>query len=156
MAMQELPEELNKKVKELMDEAYKLSYYNKESKATEKYKEAFALIPEPKNNWVYASVSAHNIASYYNHQAMYKAKNEEQKRALLEEALVWYKVVMSVPYNIGIGFNHLRIGQVRYELGDFEKAKDEFMRVYMADGEEGFSDDDPKYFELIKPIIDKK
>ena len=30
MALQELPEELNKKVKELMDAAYKLSYANKE------------------------------------------------------------------------------------------------------------------------------
>jgi len=114
------------------------------------------LIPEPKNVWSYTSVIAHNIAFYYHHQAMYKTKNEEQKRASLEEALAWYKVVMNVPKNIGISFNHLRIGQLRYELGDFEKAKDEFMRVYMADGEEGFSDEDPKYFELIRPIIDIK
>ena len=150
---QELPKDLLVKVNELMKIADGLSYANKDAQATEKLEEAFALIPEPKNEWSDASIIARNIASYYFTKAMHKSKNEKQKQELLEKALMFYKVVMSFSQNIGVSYNHLRIGLIRYEMGDYEKAKDEFMRVYMAEGEEGFVDEDPKYFELIQPIV---
>ena len=40
-----------------------------------------------------------------------------------------------------------------YELNNFKQAQDYLIRAYMLDGEEVFSDADPKYLNYIKALI---
>ncbi len=48
---------------------------------------------------------------------------------------------------------HLRLGEVYFELENFEKAADELARAYMAEGKDVFEDEDPKYFAFLATKI---
>jgi hypothetical protein len=57
---------------------------------------------------------------------------------------------MHGPDALGNPFLHLRLGQCRFELGDLDRAADELARAYMADGEDVFDGEDPKYLAFLK------
>lgn len=136
-----LPEEIHDAVYLLAEEGRKLQMQHKNLRAVKKFEEAYKLIPEPKNSWASAMVLLASIAENYFLDGNFS------------DAIKVYAQLMAFPEATTIVNYHLRIGQIRYEFGEFNKAKDEFMRVYMDDGEEGFKYVDPKYFELIRPII---
>lgn len=48
---------------------------------------------------------------------------------------------------------HLRLGQVQYELANYEKAKDELLRAYMNAGEETFASEEKKYFHFLQKEV---
>jgi len=51
---------------------------------------------------------------------------------------------------IGNPFNHLRLGQTRFELGNMDRAADELARAYLPEGKKLFESEDPKYLDFIK------
>jgi hypothetical protein len=59
---------------------------------------------------------------------------------------------MHCPGTIGNPWVHLRLGQVRFELGD-ARAADELARAYMGGGRELFAGLDPKYFALVESVL---
>ena len=132
MALLDLPKEINDKVLVLKRAGDNFQMGHKNLKAVEKYQAAYELLPEPKNSWKYGSIIPFMIAENYFLNAFFSEKNVGKKRECYNKALEYLAIVMSIPSNVGDGGNHLRIGQIRYELGEFEKAKDEFMRAYMA------------------------
>jgi len=66
------------------------------------------------------------------------------------EVLTW---TMHCPRAIGNPFIHLRLGQVQFELGNLERARDELARAYMGRGPEIFDQDDPKYLAFIREYL---
>ena len=54
---------------------------------------------------------------------------------------------MHCPNAIGNPFIHLRLGQVQYELDDFERAKDELARALILGGSGIFEEEDLKYMQ---------
>ncbi|MCA8912310.1 MAG: tetratricopeptide repeat protein [Planctomycetes bacterium] len=110
--------------------------------AVETYEEAYALLPEPKTDWEASTWILGAIGDM-----LYQVEQFEDARSAL-------LIAMHCPNAIGNPFLHLRLGQVQYELGDQERAGDELARAYMAEGIEIFSDEDPKYLEFLRTVID--
>lgn len=57
---------------------------------------------------------------------------------------------------LGLSHIHFRLGQLRLERGEVERARDELMRAYMGSGNLLFDLEDPKYYALIKDVVEKK
>ena len=102
------------------------------------YNDALALVPEPKtkwnaSTWLLGSIGdAAFLGNYY------------------EVALDALQDVMLCPSAIGNPFLHLRLGEVKLELGDSQGAADELMRAYLGAGKEIFEHEDPKYLALLR------
>jgi tetratricopeptide (TPR) repeat protein len=110
--------------------------------ALAKYKEALLLIPEPITDWEASTWVLTAIGETYFFQEDY------------DNALSTLQNAMHCPDAIGNPLIHLRLGQVQFELGNEKKAQDELVRAYMGGGEEVFEDEKPKYFNLVKKILD--
>lgn len=63
------------------------------------------------------------------------------------------KDAMWCPGTIGNPWVHLRCGQMRYELGEMNRAGDELARAYYGGGREAFDGQDPKYFALVEQLL---
>lgn len=70
-----------------------------------------------------------------------------------QEALDYYGKAVSSEGGLGEPLIHLRLGQIRFEFGQFEKAADELMRAYMGGGNLMFKGENPKYFKLIESLL---
>ena len=106
--------------------------------AIERYWAAWDLLPEPKTDWqastwILAAVGDANFLG-----GDFKAGRDNLATA------------MHCPDAIGNPFLHLRLGQCRFELGDFDRAADELARAFLLKGKEVFKNDDPKYLSFIK------
>ena len=111
------------------------------AQALEEYWKAYDLIPEPKTQWeaatwLFAAIGDANFLS-----GDYQAGMQNLSAG------------MHCPGAIGNPFLHLRLGQCQYEIGNMERAADEFTRAYALAGEEIFLDDDPKYFDFLQTKI---
>ena len=106
--------------------------------AIAEYNKAWALVPEPKNDWEASTWILTAIAD-----ACFLAGYMTSARKALD-------YVMSCPGAVGNPFLHLRLGQVLFVGGERERAADELMRAYMGGGAEIFANDDPKYLGFLK------
>lgn len=141
MTDEQLGDDVYDKITELCksgDEYQKNGQYDL---AIEKYEDAYRLLPEPKHKWEAATWILVALGETY-----FFAGEYENARNALQEA-------MYCPCAIGNPFIHLRLGQVQFELGNLTKAADELVRAYMGEGEEIFSDEEPKYFNYVKTVI---
>lgn len=139
--MKELDDELHtelQKLSELGDSKVEVEDYSNAIKA---YEKALDLIPEPKNEWeattwvLVAIGDAHFLENSF------------------QEGLENFQKAMTCPGAIGNPFIHMRLGQCQFELGNLDRAADELTRAYAIEGEDIFSDDDPKYLEFLKTRI---
>lgn len=105
--------------------------------AIDKYWDAFELLPEPKIRWEAGTwlLAAIGDANFF--QGDFAAGRENLSMA------------MHYPDAIGNPFIHLRLGQCQFELGNLDRATDELLRAYMAEGVQIFADDDPKYLAFL-------
>lgn len=101
------------------------------------YREAWALLPEPRTQWEAATWILAAIGD-----ANFLSGDFAAGRDTLAMA-------MHCPDAIGNPFLHLRLGQCQFELGDLARAADELARAYMGGGSEIF-DEDEKYFAFLK------
>lgn len=150
-----LPEDLKEKVNKLFDEAGRFQMGHKNLKAADSFIKAYELLPDPKDQWSYALSLLRNIAENYYLKAFFDCKTKEESKKYYQLALKYFAEYMKDDRNIGFASNHSKIGQIWYELGDFENAEEELVRAYMGEGKELFDELDPKYYELIKPIVEK-
>ena len=112
--------------------------------AIKKYKEALDIIPESRYSWNESWSFFYGISEMYFQYGHF------------EEALDYLEDCIKCPHAIGNPHVHLRIGQIRYELNQVEKAKDELIRAYMGGDFEIFENEPKKYLDLIKSYINKK
>jgi tetratricopeptide (TPR) repeat protein len=111
-------------------------------KALEAYRAAAELIPDPKEDWE---------ATTWIFTAIGEALFFKQRYA---KALQNLQMAVVSPGGLGNPLLHLRLGEVYYELGDFEKAGDELTRAYMGAGREIFESEDPKYINFLATKIE--
>jgi len=109
--------------------------------AIRSFQQAFALLPEPYEDWEASTWVLFSLgeAQFFNEQ--YAAARESLAAA------------MHCPGAIGNPLMHLRLGQVQYELANYEKAKDELLRAYMNAGEEIFVSEEKKYFHFLQKEV---
>ena len=105
--------------------------------ALDRYAEAWALIPDPKERWKLSTSVISAIADCW----FLAGKYDEVLRAL--------EFGMNCPDAVGNPFLHLRLGQALLEQGQDDRAAEELMRAYEAHGEVIFAHQDPKYLALL-------
>jgi hypothetical protein len=103
--------------------------------------EALNLLPDPREQW---NAAGWLLVPLGENAA--RAGNFAAAEAPLADAM-W------CPGTIGNPWVHLRNGQVRYELGQMDRAPDELARAYMGGGRGIFADQDPKYFALVEQVL---
>ncbi len=69
------------------------------------------------------------------------------------DALQYFGKAIQSEGGLGEPYIHLRLGQIRLELGQLKKATDELMRAYMGGGKLIFQGEDSKYFETIQSLL---
>ena len=111
------------------------------SQAFHLFLEALDLLPDPRERW--------NAAGW-----LLVALGENAVRAgSFTTALAPLQDAMACPGTIGNPWVHLRFGQVRFELGEIERAEDELARAYMGGGRAVFEGQDPKYFAVVERTL---
>ena len=106
--------------------------------AIAEYGRAWALVPEPQNDWEAATWILAAMADTY-----FLAGDPTKARQALAYA-------MTCPDAIGNPFLHLRFGEVLFDLDERDRAADELMRAYMGAGPEIFAEENPKYLAFLK------
>jgi tetratricopeptide (TPR) repeat protein len=137
----ELPDTIHARIEQLSAEGDALAERERYADAIARYRQALALLPEPKTQWE-AGTWLHAAIG----DAQFLDRDYEAAARTLSEG-------MHYPDAIGNPFIHLRLGQSRFELGDRERAADELARAYMGAGREIFDDEDPKYFAFLKTVL---
>lgn len=112
------------------------------SAALDQYWNAFDLVPEPKTDWdtttwILTAIGDTNFLGNDFHAGVDNLSS-----------------AMQCPGAIGNPFIHMRLGQCQFEMGNLARAADELTRAYAVEGEEIFSEEDPKYLEFLKTQID--
>lgn len=136
--MTKLSDSDSEKIEALATETNELIENENYEKAFELVIQALELIPEPRSayeesTWLYATLG----------DIFFLTDDFEQGLSAFTDAV-------QCPEGLGNPFIHLRLGQCHFELADLDKAADELMRAYMADGLEIFETENPKYFAFLK------
>ncbi|MNH83923.1 Tetratricopeptide repeat protein [compost metagenome] len=110
--------------------------------AKRNYIAALRLLPENPQEWEAATWIYVAIGDVH-----YSLKN-------YDKAFKCFFNAVQCPKGLGNPYIHLRLGQLYYEQGNFEKAADELTRAYMGAGIGIFMEDDPKYLEFLETNIE--
>ena len=133
----ELPPATYAKIQALCAEGDALAEAGDPRAAYNKFREAWQLVPEPKQDW---NASTWILAALGD--MLFQMKNYEEAREALQFAML-------CPDGLGNPFLHLRLGQAQYQLGNLDRAADELMRAYMGAGLEIFETEDPAYLAFL-------
>jgi len=139
--MKELDDKTNAEIQDLCAKGDGMAENGNFSLALENYWKAFDLVPEPKTDWDTSTwiLTAIGDANFLGGDFQAGVDN-------LSNA-------MRCPDAIGNPFIHLRLGQCQFEVGNLDKAADELTRAYGLEGEEIFTEDDPKYQAFLMTRI---
>ncbi|PUA29850.1 MAG: hypothetical protein B0W54_04665 [Cellvibrio sp. 79] len=139
--MTELPEEIYAEITSLSKQGDHLAKLNKYEEAKSMYVSALKLLPGDKNIWEAATWLYVAIGDTHFHLRNY------------DKCFKCFYNAVQCPEGLGNPFIHLRLGQMYYEQGDFEKASDELIRAHMGAGLDIFMEDDPKYLSFLETKI---
>lgn len=138
----EIDDETHNKICELCELGDELAEQQNWAEAIANYNLAFELIPEPADSYSAATWIYTAIGDAYFLSGDYENARNEFKNALLSAS------------GIENSFIQMRYGQSLLETGDIERAENFLAQVYLAEGEEIFTEEDPKYMNFLKTIID--
>ncbi len=133
-----LPSETFAAVREQAEEGERRMNAGDFRRAFESFAAALDLLPDPEEQWNAAGWLLVALG-----ENAIRAGNFKAAEAPLTDAM-W------CPGTIGNPWVHLRCGQMRYELGQTDRATDELARAYMGGGRSIFEGQDPKYFALVE------
>ena len=139
--MTELDDKTHSEIQDLCAKGDSMAENGNFGSALENYWKAFDLVPEPKTDWDASTwiLTAIGDANFMGNDFQTGVDN-------LSNA-------MHCPGAIGNPFIHMRLGQCQFEVGNLDRAADELTRAYALEGDEIFSEDDPKYLEFLKTRI---
>ena len=135
--------ELLPQISRITYEAEGLRMHEKYQASVLRYADALTLLGENVKDSKYALMIYSGIGENYWLQQQH------------DQALYYYGLAVQSRNGLGFGPLHLRLGQLRYERGELEKAQDELMRAYMDAGYSLFEGEDPKYYQLIKNLAER-
>lgn len=138
----ELDEKIFGKIEDLGDAGEALMDDGDFAKAAEKFAAAFALIPEPFQDWEASIWLLTSLAESYFLDERYKLAQETFLKALECPDAEDSPPIL------------LRLGQCALELGDKDQAADYLRQAYEAEGDELFEDEDPKYYEFLNKVAE--
>lgn len=140
--MAELEAKIYSEIQDLCAKGDHLAEQTNFSSAIEAYWKAFDLIPEPKTDWDTSTwiLTAIGDANFLGND--FQAGVDNLSKA------------MHCPGAIGNPFIHMRLGQCQFEIGNLDRSADELIRAYALEGDEIFSEDDPKYLDFLKARIE--
>jgi tetratricopeptide (TPR) repeat protein len=136
-----LDEQTHAAITQLTEAGDRLVEQRSYDQALDTYHQALDLVPEPITDWEAATWILTAIG-----ETQFFKKDFIKAREALQQA-------MHCPDAIGNPFIHLRLGQVQFELGDLQRARDELARAYMGAGDEIFDGEDPKYLALVRQAL---
>ena len=134
----ELPAETHQAITAFCAEGDRLADLQRFEDALAQYGQAWALVPEPQNDWEAATWIVAAIAD---------ACFLKGDRAAARDALDY---VMTCTAALGNPFLHLRRGQVLFDDGELDAAADELMRAYMGAGPDIFEREDERYLTFLR------
>ncbi|WP_201518656.1 tetratricopeptide repeat protein [Gulosibacter hominis] len=135
--MAELDDTLDQQINQLCARGDELAEEEKFAEAVAEYDRAWALLPEPKQQWNAATWILAAIGDAHVLRGDFAGAHNALSAA------------MHCPDAIGNPFIHLRLGQAQFELGNLDRAADELMRAYMGAGPEIFAMEDEKYLQFL-------
>ena len=138
----ELEGDIYRKVTRLSERGNKCMEAEEWDKAINIFDEALELLPEPKNQWDAALWLNASIGD-----ACFMKENFVRAKEALFDAL-------NCPDGTVNPFVLIRLGEVLFELGDLERAKEYLLRAYMLEGKEIFEAEDPKYLAYLEEHFD--
>jgi len=139
-----LDAELLTQVGDIMWEAHGLHLQGQPEAAIKRYQDALTLMGDKSKASIDATTIYCNIGEVYWLQKSY------------DKSLYYLGLAVHNEGGLGISIIHLRIGQIRYEQGELKKAQDELTRAYVGGGYSVFEEEDPKYYALIQPHIERE
>ena len=134
----QLPPDIKARVDAMCLEAEAIEEGGDVRAALAKYQSAYALLPDPREDWDEAWWFFATIGDCYFQVRDFERADDQFRLAM----------VYGEPF--GNAFIRMRRGQTLLELGQEEKALEELTAAYMLEGAELFGEEDPKYFEFIK------
>lgn len=129
------------KISTLADQANKASAAGEYEEAVDLFRKGLELLPKPLERWEAATWLFTGIGDAY------------FLLGKMESALPPLLGAMHCPHALGNPFLHLRLGQVFFDLGNFDRAAGELTRAYMGEGTKIFEGENPKYFAFLKTKI---
>jgi tetratricopeptide (TPR) repeat protein len=136
-----LPQRVHDEISRLSEEGNRFAELGDDTAALQKYKEAWDLIPEDKENW---EASTWILAT--TGEVFFRQNN-------FEKALTLFLRAVQGPNGLGNPYIHLRIGQLQFESGNMQGAGDNLTRAYMGAGEQISEKEDPKYLTFLRSIL---
>jgi len=133
-----LDDAVHQRIKELCDEGDELAEDDEYDEAIGKYREALFLLPRPIEKWDAATWIYMAIGDALFLKGDYLAAAKPLRD------------VMFCPGAEENGFIRLRRGQIAFEKGNLPIAEKELAEAYRLEGENVFSEDNPKYLEFLK------
>ena len=106
------------------------------------FQAALNVLPEPRQQWNAAGWLLVAMG-----ECSFRLQKWQSAAGPLQDAII-------CPGCLGNPWLHLRLGQVRFELGDERRAADELARAYMGGGREVFEGEDQKYFALVERVLE--
>lgn len=139
---EELDDELYEQIESLSEEGNEFVEEDDYAAALNKFKEALALVPEPKIKWEAAFWLYAGIGDMCLFLEDYKASADAFYHAL------------NCPDGQESGFVHLRLGEALFEIDKKEDALEHLLRAYMLEGKELFNDEEEKYYDFLKNNVE--
>ena len=140
----ELSDEIYEKIEEYSEQGNDYCDNEEWEKAIICFNKALGLLPDPKEEWEAATWIYAALGDMFYFLEKY------------EEALDNLNYAMMCPNGMANPFILLRLGEAYYELDKKEQAKKYLLEAYMMEGTEIFEDEDEKYFDLVRELLDGK
>ncbi|HEX2059529.1 MAG TPA: tetratricopeptide repeat protein [Thermoanaerobaculia bacterium] len=134
----QLPDELYERITALTSAANEKFEAGEYGEALADYTRALALIPEPLEDWEASTWTLTAIGDCLFLMGDFAAAHPYLERAL------------GCPDIAGSEFLILRVGQVRFEIGDHEGARGALSDAWRLGGRALFEGEDPKYRKFLK------
>ncbi len=138
-----LPPDLQKQITAIVKRSQKLIEKGDTQEALEVLDDGLKLLPKPKDKWeltVWLCVMKGKALSQIGEYAM---------------ALSSFQSAQLTPAGRVNPFVFIRIGETKLQMGDKQGAKEEFLKAYMIDEDQAFSDESPAVIKIMQEAIEK-
>lgn len=136
--MSKLPSDLRQLVDQLCQKGDQFAQVDQYDDALDQYEAAWALLPEPKNQWPAATWILMAAGDVYFEKGDFRTACDT-----LEQSL-------NCPDGEQNAFILLRLGQSLFEIGHLDAAANALEAALSQHGEGIFADEDPKYLSFLK------
>lgn len=137
-----LPSQLHDEIQAKIDRGDEFLNADDFARAAELYREAVALIPEPKALHEISAPAFTALGEAYFYAGNY------------HEALAAFRVALKAPGGVENPLLNLRFGQAYFESGDLDSAVEYLTIAYALDGRTVFDGEDDKYLSFLATRIE--